>query len=96
MVRLFESTAITSCKRTQMKVCQILKTDQTSLCLILHPGGDLELDIALARPWSNDIGVLLATTQRAAAINQKRKYEDQKVRGAALNCLEVFNQHLCL
>ena len=41
-------------------------------------GMDLELDIALAHPWSNEIEGLSATTQRASG-NEKRKSEDQKV-----------------
>ena len=46
------------------------------------PGVDLELDIALAHPWSNDIEVLSATTKRAAATrreNLKIKKYDQKL-----------------
>ena len=34
-------------------------------------GMDLELDIALAHPWSNELEGLSATTQRAAATRRE-------------------------
>ena len=48
----------------------------------LASGLNLELDIALAHPWSYDIEVLSAKTQRAAATrreNLKIKKYDQKL-----------------
>ena len=45
-------------------------------------GMDLELDIALAHPWSNEIEGLSATTQSSG--NQKKKSEDQKGRPGTL------------
>ena len=54
---------------------------------------NLELDIALAHPWSNEIEGLSATTQRAAATSREnlktKKYNQELLPG-------VFNQHLCL
>ena len=44
---------------------------------------NLELDIALARPWNNDIEILSATTQRAEA-TRRENLKDQKVRPGAL------------
>ena len=46
---------------------------------------DIELDIALAHPWSNDIEVLSATTQRAAATRREnlkiKKYNQELLPG---------------
>ena len=48
-------------------------------------GVDLELDIALAHPWSNEIEALSATTQRAAATRREnlkiKKYNQELLPG---------------
>ena len=49
-------------------------------------GVDLELDIALVHPWSNDTEVLSATTQRAAATRREnlkiKKYDQELLPGS--------------
>ena len=51
----------------------------------LASGVDLELDIALVHPWSNEIEVLSATTQRAAATRREnlkiKKYDQELLPG---------------
>ncbi|XP_062521014.1 uncharacterized protein LOC134195941 [Corticium candelabrum] len=48
-------------------------------------GMDLELDIALAHPWSNELEGLSATTQRAAATRREnlkiKKYDQELLPG---------------
>ena len=92
MVRLFESTAITSCKEPKGRY--VNSEDRSGIVIFDSASGvDLELDIALAHPWSNEIEGLSATTQRAAATRR----ENLKIKSTTRSsCLEVFDQQLCL
>ena len=55
-------------------------------------GMDLELDIALAHPWSNEIEGLSATTQRAAA-TRRENLKIKKVRPGTLTWR--FSTNVC-
>ena len=70
MVRLFESTAITSRKEPREKY--VNSEDRSDIVVFDSASGmDLELDIALAHPWSNEIEGLSATTQRERQPEEK-------------------------
>ena len=60
-------------------------------------GVDLELDIALAHPWSNGIEVLSATTQRAAATRREnlkiKKYDQELLPGGLTNIVPIIFEH---
>ena len=84
MVRLFESTAITSRKEPRGRY--VNSEDRSDIVVFDSAlGMDLELDIALAHPWSNEIEDLLATTQRAAATRREnlkiKKYDHELLPG---------------
>ena len=60
--------------------------DRSDIVVVdLASGVDLELDIALAHPWSNEIKGLSAATQRAAATRREnlkiKKYDQELLPG---------------
>ena len=64
-----------------------VNSEDRSDIVVFHSASrvDLELDIALVHPWSNEIERLSATTQRAAAIRREnlkiKKYDQELLPG---------------